>query len=59
MIVGCPSSIVCHPSSTIALKDISLTSGWILTKLGRNDPYFALFENGSDPLHIYNVGHTG
>ena len=43
-------------SSTIALKDISLTTGWILTKLGRNEPYMALFKNcsnGSGLLHIY------
>ena len=43
-------------SSTIASKDISfLTTGWIWTKLGRNDPYMALFHNcpnGFGPLHI-------
>ena len=30
-------------------------TGWILTKLGRNDPYMTLFKNcsnGSGPLHI-------
>ena len=56
MIVGCPSSDVCRPLSTIASKDISsLTTGWILTKLGRNDPYMGLFKNcsnGPSPLHI-------
>ena len=26
-------------SSTIASKDISNTTGWLKTKLGRNDPY--------------------
>ena len=49
--------LVMHrPSSTIASKDIfSLTNGWILTNLGRNDPYMALFKNcsnGSGLLHI-------
>ena len=42
-------------SSTVSSKDISLTIGWILTKLGRNDPYKALFDNysnGSGPWHI-------
>ena len=47
--------------STIASKDISsLTTGWIWTKLGRNDPYMALFNNcsnGSGPLHIYGRPH--
>ena len=34
MIVGCPAS-------TITLKDISsLTTGWIRTKLSRNDPFW-------------------
>ena len=36
---------MCRPSSTIASKDISLTAAWILTKLGRNDPYMALYKN--------------
>ena len=43
-------------SSTIVSKDISfLTTGWISTKLGRNDPYMAFFHicsNGFGPLHI-------
>ena len=40
------------PSSTISSKDISLTTVWILIKLGRNDPYMGLFKNcpnGSSP----------
>ena len=44
-----------RPSSTISSKDISLTTVWILIKLGRNDPYMGLFKNcpyGSSPLHI-------
>ena len=44
-----------RPTSTIALKGIYLTTGWIWTKLGRNDPYIALLNNcsnGSGPLHI-------
>ena len=49
MIVGC----LCA-SSIIATKDISsYTTGWVLTKLGRNNPYKALFNdgsNGSGPL---------
>ena len=51
-------SVVCRLSclQTIASKDISSkTAGWVLTKLGRNDPYLALFNNcsnGSGPLHI-------
>ena len=57
MIVGCPSLIVRRPSSTIASNDISsLTTAWILTKLGRSDPYMDFFKNcsnGSGPLHIY------
>ena len=43
------------PSPTIASKDISKTTGWIKTKLARNDPYIALFNNFSkcsSPLHI-------
>ena len=50
MILGCLSCIV-----NIASKDFSLTTGWILIKLGRNDPYRALIKNcsnGSGPLHI-------
>ena len=49
-------SVVCRASSTIATKDISSQiTGWILTKLGRNDPHMALFKNcsnGSGPIHI-------
>ena len=44
-----------RPLSTISSKDISLTTVWILIKLGRNDPYMGLFKNcpnGSSPLHI-------
>ena len=48
MIVGCPSSVMHCVSSTIASKDISQTSGWILTKRGSNDPYMALFNNCSN-----------
>ena len=52
MIVGCESSVVRRPSSTIALKDISsITTGWILTKLGRNEPNMAP-TLGSGLLHI-------
>ena len=44
------------PSSTIASNDISSkTTGLVLTKLGRSDPYMAFFQNCSDdssPLHI-------
>ena len=36
-------SVVRRASSTIASKDISLTTGWIFPKLGRNDPHMALF----------------
>ena len=50
-------SVICRVSSTIVFfKDISsLTTGWILTKLGRNDPYMVLFNNcanGYGPLHV-------
>ena len=52
----CWMSVVCCASSTIASKDISSqTTGWILTKLGKNDPYMALiknYTNGSGALHI-------
>ena len=34
--------------STFASKDISLTTSWILAKLGRNDLYIALFDNCSN-----------
>ena len=49
MIVGCPFCLVRRVSSTIALKDISsYTTGWILTKLGRNEAYTkVLMGNGS------------
>ena len=47
--------LFCRPL-TIDLNDISsLTTGWILTKLGRNDPNMTLFNNclnGFGPLHI-------
>ena len=50
------SSIVRRLSSTIASKDIfSLTTGGVLTKLGRNDPYTTLLKNNSNglgPLYI-------
>ena len=36
-------SIVCPPLSTLALKDISYTTCWILSKLGRNDSHNAPF----------------
>ena len=56
MIVECPLCVVCHMLSTIVSKDISsLTAGWLLNKLGRNDPCMALFNNcpnGSGPMHI-------
>ena len=57
MIVVCPASHVRRgrPASTIASKDISLSTGWIWTKLGRNDSYIALLNNcsnGFGPLHI-------
>ena len=58
MIVVCPASRVRRgrPMSTIASKDISsLISGLIWTKLGRMDPFIALFNNcsnGFGPLHI-------
>ena len=48
-------SVVHRLSSTNSSKDISFSTGWILTKHGRNDPYMALFNdcsNGSGPLHI-------
>ena len=48
--------VVRRASSTIASKDIFVTTGWILTKHDRNDPYIALFincSNGSGTLHIY------
>ena len=42
-------SVVCCPSLIFASNDnISLTTGWSLTKLGKNDPYMALFENCSN-----------
>ena len=34
--------------STFASKDISLTTSWILAKLGRNDLYIALFDDCSN-----------
>ena len=47
---------MCRPSSTVASKDFSsLTTCWILTKLGMNDPYMALIKKnskGSGLLHI-------
>ena len=49
------SCVVSRASSTIDSKDISQTTGWILTKLGRNDLYMAFFKNcsnGSNTLHI-------
>ena len=51
----CQSWDVCPQSSTIFSKDISLTTCWILTKLGRNGHEMALFDscsNGFSPLHI-------
>ena len=45
----------CCASSTIALKDISLTTGWILTKLGRNEPYMALFKNCSNGFGLLHI----
>ena len=39
-----PQDIKCCASSTIASKDISKTTGWILSKIGRNDPHMALFK---------------
>ena len=49
-------SVVGRAWSTIASKDISSEiTGWILTKLGMNAPYMALFKNysnGSSPMHI-------
>ena len=48
-------SVLCRPSSTSASKDISETTGWILTKLGRNDPHMAsliIVQNGFGPMHI-------
>ena len=49
-------SVVRRPSSTIALKDISpLTTGWILTKLGRYDPYIALLENCSNGFGLLHI----
>ena len=58
MIVGCPSPVVHRPSSAIASKDISQTTGWILTKLGRNDPYMTLLKNCSMVLvHCISRSH--
>ena len=31
---------------------LSLTTGWILTKLGRNDPYMVLSKNGSNGFSL-------
>ena len=50
MIFGCPSCVVNN-----CFKVLSYTTGWILTKLARNDPYVALFNNcsnGSGPVYI-------
>ena len=50
MIVGCT---LCVMHGQQLLQTIS--TGWILTKLGSNDPYMALFDkhsDGSNPLHI-------
>ena len=48
---------VTSASSTNASKDTtSLATGWILTKLERNDPYMAFFDNCShwfSQLHSY------
>ena len=62
-IVGCPSSVLHRlssvlrcVSSTIALKDISSkTTCWILTKLGRNQPYMSLFKNCSNGSGLFHI----
>ena len=61
--------IVCHAmcvvprvSSNFDSNDISsLTTGWILTKLGRNDPYMDLFDHCLNSLVccILYLGHIG
>ena len=51
MMVLCPSSVVCRPSSTISLNIFSSqTAGPIWTKLGRNVPWEVLFEKCSQNL---------
>ena len=59
MIVGCPSSLVRRLSSTMASKDISsLITGWILTKLGRNDPNMTLLKIVQMvPVHCISRSH--
>ena len=48
-------------SSTIALKDISSeTTGWIFTKLARNEPYMTIFSKLFKWLRsVLYLGHTG
>ena len=60
MIVGCPSSYVRRQQLLQRTSPPKLLDGF-LTKLGRNDPYMALFKNcsnGSGPLHI-DLGKLG
>ena len=47
--------MVCHASSTTASKDVSETTGWSLTKLGRNDPYMALFNKCSNDSGLFHI----
>ena len=51
--------VVRRPSSTISSKDISsLTTGWILIKLGRNDPYMDPFKIVQMiPVHCISRSH--
>ena len=57
MVSYCDRSISHRLSSTIASNDI-LTTGWILTKLARNDSYMAPLQIGQMVLiHAY-LGHT-
>ena len=61
MIIGCTSSVVRRVlNNCFRGRDVisSKTMGWILTDLGRNDPFRALFKNCSNdfgPLHIYVI----
>ena len=55
MIIGWPSCVVSRPSSSIASKDIPLSTGWILTKFGKNDPYIALFNNCSNVSGLLHI----
>ena len=43
VIIGCPSCVVSRQQLFQTTSPPKLRTGWILTKLGRNDPYMTLF----------------